>query len=260
MIFSNRACAAAIALAVAVALGACASKQPGRADPEDVETVEDGSDSDSSKPSGQGKSCKKAGPSNVCGLTPQCGCKEGETCDVLDETGATGCLAGGTVALGHPCTDTKQCAAGLTCAYGACRPYCGEPNKGCSDEGAQLCVQARDKKGEPILNAAMCTVGCDPRNPEPACGTNSCLWFATYYAPFKVSDCNTAGTKGAGEACQADAECKPGFGCGAHPTRGQECEHWCLMGAQYCAAGTECVDVYGTTAPTVGGVREGLCR
>src|SRR5262249_2434892 len=56
-------------------------------------------------------SCGKVAPSNVCGLTPQCGCAPNETCDVTDKSnGAVSCILAGGGPQGSLCTTSSQCA------------------------------------------------------------------------------------------------------------------------------------------------------
>jgi hypothetical protein len=229
-----------------------------------TENIDDGTGTTggSSKDGGAGAAaCVTAPPNHACGIVPQCGCKDGQTCDVQDgETGAAACVDAGTAKIGAACNDTSGCGAGLTCLYGACRPYCSQPRSPCNVPGTQYCVEVLNDQGVQVPNAAMCTIACDPRNPQPFCGTNTCLWFATYYAPAHVSDCGPAGTKVAGTACTSDSECVPGFACGKHPTKGRECEAWCRIGGTDCPAGTTCVDVYADAAPVVAGSKEGVCQ
>lgn len=204
--------------------------------------------------------CAPESETNPCGLAAQCGCGENETCDLLDTNGVAACVASGIVPQGRPCNDTKDCVQGLTCVYGACRPYCSVAGRSCTGKGTQLCVQGRKPGGEPIPNLAICTLGCDPRDPVPSCGSNACRWITNYY-DTAVSDCNTPGPGAVGTACKDAGECQAGLTCGHHPTRGDECERWCRFGVPSdCPAPSKCVDVFGSKAPVVLGVREGLCQ
>lgn len=214
--------------------------------------------------------CTPVAPTNKCGLDPQCGCGSNETCTVTSETtGATACIPGGSATLGRPCNQAGDCVAGLTCYFGACRPYCSNARTKCTAPGTDLCVEVLDNNNKPEPNMKLCTIACDPRNPSPVCGTNSCLWFPTYYSPEKVSDCNYAGTNAPYTPCQGDADCKPGYACVNHPKYGLECERWCRIGvAGDCTApsGTTfppnltCKDVFTTNAPVIGGQKEGSCQ
>ncbi len=209
-------------------------------------------------------SCETVPPNNKCGLDPQCGCLETETCDVSNHmTGATSCVTGGTATLGRPCQQTGDCMAGLGCIYGACRPYCKTPLTKCAVGGTDLCVTMPDDQGKPIPNMSFCTIACDPRTPSGVCGVNSCHWFATLYAPNKISDCNFAGPRAELEQCSDHADCQPGLACIQHPKHGLECERWCRLGvAGDCGTNTafKCKDVYGENAPVINGVKEGICQ
>lgn len=210
------------------------------------------------------ETCETVPPNDRCGLAPQCGCGPNETCDVTTEsTGATSCVTAGSATLGRPCLQTGDCVVGLTCQYGACRPYCDTPRTKCGAPGTDLCVEVPDDQGKPIANLTVCTIACDPREPQAVCGTNACHWFATFYAPHKVSDCNFGGPKKVLEPCESDSECQPGLVCIDHPSNsiGKECERWCRLGqAGDCPNGFSCVDVFGDAAPVIGGVKEGVCQ
>jgi hypothetical protein len=206
--------------------------------------------------------CETVPPNHRCGLAPQCGCAKAETCDVTTEsTGATSCVTGGTATLGRPCGATGDCMPGLTCVFGACRPFCKTPRTRCTAPGTELCVEVTGDDDMPMPNLAVCTIACDPREPQAVCGTNACVWFSDYYTPSRVSDCNRPGTTKPLEACSSMFECTAGHTCAEHPTYGKECARWCRLGhAGDCPAGFSCNDVFGEKAPTSGGVREGVCQ
>jgi hypothetical protein len=218
--------------------------------------------------------CKTVAPTNRCGLDPQCGCAMNETCDVTSDVGATSCVTAGTGTLGRPCLQTGECGAGLTCQYGACRPYCTGARTKCTSPGTDYCVEMLDSAtpAKPIPNKNVCTIACDPRTPQPVCGTNACLWFPAYYSPEKVTDCNHAGSNVPyydANACTYDSDCQAGYACINHPTYGNECERWCRIGvAGDCNAPSgvtfppnlTCKDTLGADAPTIGGQKEGTCQ
>jgi hypothetical protein len=211
--------------------------------------------------------CKTVAPNNRCGLVPQCGCGPNETCDVTNTaSGATSCVTAGGATLGRPCVQSGDCLAGLTCAYGACRPYCETPRSKCNVGGTVLCVEVLGDDGKtPITNKNICTLQCDPREPTAVCGTNSCHWLEDYYKPESVSDCNRPGTMAPySDKCASDDDCQPGFACMNHPKYGLECERWCRIGvAGDCPstpAGLKCTDAFGTLAPVINGVKEGVCQ
>ena len=220
---------------------------------------------DASVPPPPPATCVSVAPNNRCGLDPQCGCGANETCDVTNETtGATSCVSGGGATLGRPCAQTGDCLAGLTCSYGACRPYCKTPRSKCAVSGTDLCVEVMGKDNKPITNKSVCTIQCDPRQPSAVCGSNACEWLPTYYAPSKVTDCNFAGTVPVLGVCKSTGDCLPAHACITHPKYGLECEKWCRIGqAGDCPttpAGTTCKDTYGTDAPVIGGVKLGTCQ
>lgn len=210
--------------------------------------------------------CKTVAPNNRCGLVPQCGCGTNETCDVTNvTTGATSCVSGGGATLGRPCTQTGDCVAGLTCQFGACRPYCDTARSKCGVAGTELCVEVLGDDKKPIPNKNVCTITCDPREPKAVCGTNACQWFASYYAPSKVTDCNFPGNiQPYAAECFGDSDCTQGHACIKHPKYGFECERWCRIGvAGDCPttpANLKCKDVLLADAPVINGQKLGLCQ
>jgi hypothetical protein len=261
---------------VAVAIAACASsapepppgldvgeQQPSRpSKPPQSDAGAQIQQADASVP--DAAECATVAPNHRCGLDPQCGCEATETCDVTNQTtGAASCVAAGTSTLGRPCTQTGDCLAGLTCLYGACRPYCKTPRSKCGTAGTELCVEHVGGDGKPVTNVAVCTISCDPRNPSAVCGTNTCLWFPTYYAPEKISDCNFAGTKVLNQTCVDDYDCAAGLACVVDPKKNNAkvCERWCRIGvAGDCASPLTCKDVFGSNAPVINGQKEGICQ
>ncbi|HSO37660.1 MAG TPA: hypothetical protein VLT33_34275 [Labilithrix sp.] len=258
--------------ACVVAVAACSSSappadealpEPGPATPKPTPTTP-GPETDAGLPDAP-PACQTVAPTHRCGLDPQCGCANTETCDVTNEaSGATSCVTAGGATVGRPCTQTGDCLAGLTCQFGACRPYCKTPRTKCVVAGTDLCVEILGADQKPITNKSVCTIACDPRVPAGACGTNACHWFDTYYAPSKVSDCNFGGTVAAQAACQFTSDCLPGLACINHPSRGFECEKWCRIGQVPSDCGNDpklkCKDVFGAAAPVINGVSEGVCQ
>lgn len=202
--------------------------------------------------------CAKTAPSNLCGLAPQCGCAANETCDITNKaTGAVSCTLAGGGPLASLCTTSSQCAKGLACAYGACRPYCAAINTACSGmAGVGMCTELYDPPGTLVPNGKVCTITCDLRNPSAVCGSNNCI----YDGSVKATDCDKSGTKDLYDACSSYNDCKQGMACVNNPFFGPECEKWCRIGQSDCGFLETCEDVYGANAPTSGGVKLGHCQ
>lgn len=216
---------------------------------------------------GDAAECHPSAPNYRCSLVEQCGCAANETCDITDfKTLVNSCVTAGSLAVGRKCDATSQCQPGLACIFGSCRPFCDKAGSDCTTPGLGVCVESFGADGKPIPNSNACTIDCDPMRPEAVCGAGAtCLWFPTEYAPMKVSDCDQPGTKNALDVCTDNYDCKAGLACGTHPKYGKECEQWCRLssGGQTfndCKAGFTCKDVFGANAPTVNGVKEGLCQ
>lgn len=203
--------------------------------------------------------CTTTPPSNVCGVSPQCGCAANQTCAVSGSNGASSCVNAGSKAVGNACTKTSDCTAGNACHFGACRPYCSTPNAACS--GGGLCFAPQDANGNTTPNLDVCTVTCDPMKPSTTCGTNACIWFAS----AKESDCRPAGTVAPFDACVYDSDCRAGSAC-AYDAYWDDysCFQWCRIGTNDCGSNLYCDNFLeleeGVPAPVVGGYKLGVCR
>ncbi|HRG99547.1 MAG TPA: hypothetical protein PLR99_25040 [Polyangiaceae bacterium] len=204
-----------------------------------------------------GGACVTAPPSNACGVNPQCGCTATQTCDVTNlASGAVSCVGAGSVAAGRACTTTSNCARGLTCWNGACRPFCSRGTPTCG--AGTLCFAPQDAAGATTPNLDVCSVACDPSRASAACGTNACVWFSS----AGVADCRPPGTRPEYGTCTSTADCRQGLVCVNDPIFGPECERWCRVGSNAdCSFGDTCADVLGASAPTVPGTgaRIGVC-
>jgi hypothetical protein len=195
-----------------------------------------------------GPTCAVSPPSNACGLEPQCGCGPDETCAVTNATtGASACVKAGTAPLGHPCAGPSDCAQGLGCTRGACRPSC-ETSGTCTMPGTDRCLQQLNGD-DPVPNSSVCSVPCNLRDPKE-CGANTCVRIL---GSTDVTDCRSPGPKRALEACAATSECGRGMLC-----IGQVCARWCRLGvAGDCGAGFTCSPM--GSPPVIDGVEYGRC-
>jgi hypothetical protein len=148
-----------------------------------------------------------------------------------------------------------DCAPGLSCVYGVCRPFCAEDKAACSGSGLGKCSQYYDAPNTPVPNAKFCTLTCDLRNPSAACGSNTCVW----HTDLGTTDCQGAGTIDVDSPCTTANDCKPGLACAEDPLFGSlVCKRWCRIGnPDDCSPFGFCLDVGG---PTQGGSRLGQCN
>ncbi len=203
--------------------------------------------------------CKKAPPSNACGVAPQCGCSASETCDVIDSKGNVGCVAHGKAAMGHPCTSTAGCGKGLLCVFGTCHAPCNNPGDACGVANTGSCMQVNATGGVAIPNLAVCLVSCDPVNPtscggKTAAGTGVCL-----VDDEGTTDCQSGGNVAENGACGPNAECGPGLVCINQTTGGSVCKKWCKVasGKADCGGTQDCRSFQ--TKVMVGTVEYGAC-
>jgi hypothetical protein len=220
----------------------------------------DASGSDSAAPDAADSSvvCATVPPNHLCGLVPQCGCPAGQTCDVTsDQTGSTSCITAGAGVQGSPCSSTGGCQLGLTCIFGACRPYCAAAGQACPNAG--FCIDPPyDMQGHTTPNRHTCTIDCDLRSPAGACPGNGC----DYYQGLHKTDCGKAGGLDQGQLCNTHADCKPGFSCAqvAPISPFYACMGWCRIGHNEDCSGSSCTDYFGSDAPNQGGSKLGLCN
>lgn len=192
--------------------------------------------------------CKKAAPSNVCGVSPQCGCGPTQTCEVdqaaLD--GTSSCVGAGSKAIATACTATSECAHGLTCIFGFCRPYCSSDGSKCAQAGTGNCVHLNDSSSSPIPNLLVCRLDCTLDN------ATSCGGGAGNCGPDDSggTDCFPAGGS---KTCSSSTPfaCQAGYVC----LTSNVCKKWCKAGSN-CSSGA-----CGSLSPAVlvGGQEYGVC-
>lgn len=151
-----------------------------------------------------------------CLTAPNCGCFGGETCRVMGD-GSRACSPAGSTAAQASCDNNSQCADGLACMAGLCRPYCDPLAPECSD--SSLCVEVQ-YDGESVGIGA-CLGLCDPVHPitddavftpcgegaeciagdlEYYYGTSHCMPAAEEPGPF-LGPCDEENPCAAGAAC-----------------------------------------------------------
>ncbi len=211
---------------------------------------------DSANPGDSGATCVKPPPAS-CGLAPQCGCGANQTCEVTDVNGSTACTGAGAATQGRACATTGGCAAGLTCLYGACRPYCATAGAACGTPGTGDCEQAMTTAMAPIVNLKVCLISCalDDAN---ACGglpTITTDPVATC-APTTLgaTDCVKGGRSTTTCGGQNAPFCAPGYRC----SNGTTCEKWCKVGGTGQCGALTCGALM--PAVTIGGIQYGSCR
>jgi hypothetical protein len=201
--------------------------------------------------------CARTAPSNKCGLAPQCGCTLAETCEVQDGTGNVDCVTAGLAAMGSACVNTSGCARGLTCMYGTCHAYCGNPGGACTLPKTGGCEQVKNTSGAAVPNLSVCRVACDLRDvtacgPSGSAGTGVCMVNST-----GDTDCSKGGNRAAGQVCTPTDECGPGLVCAGTAAAGNTCKRWCRVGTTDCGGAIACNGFQ--TKVMVGAVEYGGC-
>ncbi len=210
--------------------------------------------------SGGGASCSPPSGS-PCDTFPQCNCEAGLACDVVDETGATDCVAPGTIEAFRTCSGPSTCAAGLGCVGGVCKPHC-ESGGDCSPG---KCIQVEAPGGGPIPGFKVCTAGCSLTTPALLCGSGlGC--FPDETTPTGT-DCAPAGTGTGVDGCTSSAgsadptACAPGYACVAGATATNwDCRKWCRVGfATDCPAAGVCAGFPPGSELFFDGLEYGVC-
>lgn len=206
-----------------------------------------------------GGTCTPPVAGGLCDTLPQCGCPNGQACDVVTVAGITQCVIAGTVPPYGACDGTNtKCQAGYACVGGACKAFCDTAST-CS--GGDCLQVTYDNAGTPtnIPEMKICSKPCALENPGAACGaTLGC--YLTDQAAGKT-DCATAGTGIGAVNCTAvpatpASTCAPGYVC---LTSG-ECRKWCRVGvANDCAAGKLCTGFAAPNQIFIGATEYGVC-
>ena len=167
--------------------------------------------------SGGGADC----PGVPCDLFEQCGCGEGEACDLAAGAGSiedTTCRAAGDGTARSTCAAPEDCGPGFVCEVGQCWRWCQED----ADCGAgAYCLPAFGD----AINASTCTKSCKPESPaDSGCPEGfACRYYlrdpngADEYDgdEYEYTDCSAAGEGTHGTDCAetGDAGCAQGYGC-----------------------------------------------
>jgi hypothetical protein len=187
--------------------------------------------------------CKRSAPSNVCGVTPQCGCAPTHTCDVVDSKGTARCVTAGRAPMGQPCTATAGCALGLTCIGGTCHAFCNDPGKACTAAKTGLCTQIKNSADQAIPNLAICRVACAPEDPTSCGGKTNAGVGVCIVDGSGGTDCQSGGERTESQTCGPNEECGPGLVCTTRTvgsTTTSTCKRWCRVGQNDCGAGKTC--------------------
>ncbi|HSO35265.1 MAG TPA: hypothetical protein VLT33_22205 [Labilithrix sp.] len=201
--------------------------------------------------------CKRTGPSNKCGLAPQCGCTLAETCEVQDGTGNVDCVTAGLAAMGAACVNTSGCARGLTCMYGTCHAYCDNPGSACKLPKTGGCEQVKNSGGTAVPNLSICRVACELRD-VTACGASGSAGTGVCQVDSAGNtDCVKGGTRAVGQVCTPTDDCGPGLVCAGNATSGNTCRKWCRVGTNDCGGAVACTSF--TTKVMVGAVEYAGC-
>jgi hypothetical protein len=200
--------------------------------------------------------CKKAAPSNVCGVVPQCGCAAGHTCDVTDTKGTTSCITAGNAPMGQPCTATAGCALGLTCIFGTCHAFCDDPTSACTQPGTGACSQIKMQNDTAVPNLAVCRVACAPHDPASCGGKTNAGIGVCFVDDDGGTDCQAGGSRAEHQTCSPTDECGPALVC-TTVSAASTCKRWCRVGQNDCGTGKTCTGFQ--TAVTIGTVEYGAC-
>jgi hypothetical protein len=225
-------------------------------------------DADTAAPdAGGGEAC----PTQPCDLHAQCGCSEGDACDLefldfeqnqfSDQLACRGVLTPGTER--SACSSPSGCAAGYQCIGGQCRRYC-ESDAVCGGPGG-ACVFTR--AGSERSDDRLCSKSCAPdfeADHRAACPSNFSCYVRFVGADDDrrgVTDCLPTGPVGVDGDCASES-CGEGLVCitftDGDGNQSSRCQRRCRVDDQTCHDGSAC-EGFGT--PTlVGAIEYGFCR
>lgn len=165
---------------------------------------------------------------NTCSVSPNCGCPDDQTCRV-NEDQTMSCSAIGEQGYMNWCTTQQQCADGLSCIAGLCRPVCVPGVDECAVGQGECVLTIKSEAVETYT----CSGDCDPVDPNSTaegrvrCGIGAvCLpsWDAqTYPHALCASENPNHAPRGKSGTCADDFDCASGLGCDASG----RCQHWC---------------------------------
>jgi hypothetical protein len=188
-------------------------------------------------------------------------CNAGDTCVPVavvsgqNQFGVAACLPAGPPHEGEPCGPTAdggsfvQCAPGLRCPDGVCRPTCFASGADCAPP--TRCVQTSDL---PVFGA--CMPGCALLGHDCAAGETcrvvSLLQTGATQPPYGI--CRPAGADPIGAICMSDLNCPPDTGCffqGPLDSPGH-CLPFCHLGTDECGVGNHCVALVAPSLDEIG--------
>ncbi len=202
-----------------------------------------------------------APPGQVCATFPQCGCGADQSCVLpLDDkgTGTTECVTAGSSPANASCSRNEECAKGLWCRSGICRPFCSTTTDCASFSPSAVCedsILTGSGKTVVVPNGKVCKSRCDPLAPATTCPLGqSCFVYQDAKGVWSTN-CIGAGTGTDTDGCRTGS-CAAGYAC---TNRASDCRAYCEVGADGgCPAGASC----GSFEPKarIGGKEIGVCH
>ncbi len=231
---------ASAAVAVAIVLCACSS------------------DGENAPVDGSGGSATCA--ESPCKLTsPQCGCPEGQQCTVHEDLGARICApeAPSPPGSGEPCDGL--CEPGQFCldtgGQSICHVFC-EGDGACEPPGGLCALPLQDPTGEPVADAQLCSINCDPLTSDGCASGTKCVLGQEEEPPGRwFTECITGGSSSHGEACTSWHDCT--VGACVNVGGNSRCLDWCDVDSPACPADSSCMSY--SSPMEIGGVEYGTC-
>lgn len=233
------------------------------------ESTKVGGASSSSATTGGSPSTGGAGAGPVCDedpcklVVPQCGCAAGEMCVIgtptPDNPDARACTAAGTAMPGETCASNADCAPGSMCVntgVDLCLEFCSDDGL-CNAPGGQCLVTLVDSTQQPIPNATLCSLNCDPIT-NTGCNAGGCALGQEEVSMELFTLCQGVGAGTQGATCVDNGDCAGGHGCFTTDI-GLQCLKYCGVTPSKgsCTGGTLCS---GFTTPVIVGNQEyGVC-
>lgn len=196
-------------------------------------------------------------PTEPCDLFEQCGCGEGEACDIdRDDNSQNMCREiAGTSGRAASCDGSlTECRAGYVCIAGEpsfCRGYC-QSDDDCSGDGAHCRINLGPRDDVACTfhcNAALLGGGGACPEARPGC----------YFVPNDDgyhTRCLEPGPGSHGDPCDTRTDCDEAHTCLFFDGEG-ECRRICVIGEGGCGDGFECSPI--SSRPRIGTREYGHC-
>jgi hypothetical protein len=193
----------------------------------------------------------------ACGTTLQCGCPGSQNCVIasVSTDGKTMCTVSGVKHEDARCSSNEECAKGLMCRLGICRPFCAD-SADCDDANAVCEASSYVDSNSEIVDlpdVKVCKTRCDLADITTCPAQERCYLYENDPTTW-LTQCVGAGSATGTNDCVKDTfACAPGYACANFG----DCREYCIVGGTGCPSGMKCKPH--SSPALVAGVEFGVC-